>query len=264
MSQYKFQAESNVRAEGARRFKGVGYSGAPVVGAVGLQSRAIVDLSRLTIETPLGVLSEHNPIARAGVLESARVENNQLLIEGRFLESTIGASINRDMEAGFPFQASLGLDGDARRLGEGETATINGRRIEGPILILGPSVVREVTLTSVAADANARVSIAASRAAAFGRGRGRGLGLAKSASAGSMFTMDTLAIELNADPDRLQQLRDAGVIAPDKRGEHGEALYDLHRARDSIERHDRSRRAWLGSAAETTLRQPSLIRMPAR
>jgi len=253
MSQYHFQSDAQVRSQGAGRFKGIGYSGGIVEAAVGIPGKSIVDLARLTIETPLGVLSEHNPIARAGVLESAQVINNELRIEGRFLDSTIGASIRRDMEAGFPFQASLGFDGDARRLGENETAVVNGRSVRGPLLILGPSVVRELTLTAVAADPAATVSVAASRGAAgiFGRGHDRGRGLSRTSS--GPLTLDALSVELGADVSRLRKLADAGVILADGRGEHGEARYDLHRARDEIERHDRSMKAWLGSSAPRTL-----------
>jgi len=69
-----------------------------------------------------------------------------------------------NMANGMPYQASIGiqpLEGGWERLGENETATVNGQEVEGPILILRKGIHHEATITLFGADSNTSTRLAA-------------------------------------------------------------------------------------------------------
>lgn len=132
-----------------RKFSGVANSGMPF-NYEGV--RAIVDLSDINHHDKLPALLLHDRSQRGG-FGTPSVSNHQLLIEGVLLDNEYGRAIAEDADAGFPWQMSAHvLPSDIKELKHGETATVNGQTITGPILVLQQSKIIEISFTPTGVD----------------------------------------------------------------------------------------------------------------
>lgn len=133
-----------------RQFSGVAHSGLPFAY---WDMMAVVDLSTVSSHERLPVLMLHDRDKRAGWGELAIA--TQMEINGQLLNNQHGKEVASDADAGFPWQLSAHLESDTvDELAHGETATVNGQTVTGPMLILRNSACYEVSFTPTGVDTN--------------------------------------------------------------------------------------------------------------
>ena len=97
----------------------------------------------------------HDSSKIVGSTHSIEITEEGLVAEGTFADTDHGREVMKLHESGFPWQASVYVPPkQIERLGEGETAEVNGHQISGPGHIFRKSSLREVTFTSLGADEN--------------------------------------------------------------------------------------------------------------
>ena len=159
----KLTIQASASAEknsGKAKISGVAYSGGTL--SLGWDAPVVVDLAGMTIGDNLPLLAEHwNMIgARLGVI-TAEIADNKLLINGEILADNEDAkNIIAQGKAGGNWQLSIGADVQARELVK-ETREVNGQMIEAPFYLVSKSVLREVSVVAVGADAATEMHIAA-------------------------------------------------------------------------------------------------------
>ncbi len=143
------------------RVMGVAYSGGKMR-LPGWRHPVVVDLAGLEIPDAVPLLTNHENRtgARVGMVK-ARVDGDTLVVEGEILSSSGQArGIVEQARAGAEWQLSIGaevLEWDLVR----SRRSVNGREHEGPFYHVKKSVLREVSVVAVGADASTRMKLAA-------------------------------------------------------------------------------------------------------
>lgn len=150
-------AKPEGEGSGPRRLKGVAYSGEllahPYWGAV------IFDLSTTEAPERMPVLVDHDRSKRAGVATLSIGERIDIT-SGFLLPNDTGSAVAADADAGFPFQLSVHIEPrEVQILSVGESADVNGRKVEGPAAVFRNSQIREVSLTPTGVDANTSATV---------------------------------------------------------------------------------------------------------
>lgn len=136
--------------DATRKFSGVAHSGKPFRHH-GVMN--IVELSSITNQPKLPVLLLHDRAKRAGF--GALDSKEKLNISGYLLSNEHGTAIAQDADDGFPWQLSAHLESQTvDELAHGETETVNGQTVTGPMLILRNSVCYEVSFTPTGVDSD--------------------------------------------------------------------------------------------------------------
>ena len=161
--------------DGSRRpatFKANAYSGGPMTprmaGALSTGTPIVVDLRGMRIarngrQTP--VLFSHDKTDPVGHTNSVTVGTSVraegiLSVPGDSRDKVVGAA--RD---GFRWAISVGVEAtELEALALGETATVNGRTVRGPIYIARKSQLKEISFLAVGADPPASATVSATSA----------------------------------------------------------------------------------------------------
>lgn len=99
------------------------------------------------------VLLDHRTDQPVGYSEKLELNNDGFVIEGVFVENEFSAQVQNLLSQGFPYEASIGIEvGEFERLSDGEFATVNGRRFDGPGVVARHSTYREVSFVVLGAD----------------------------------------------------------------------------------------------------------------
>ena len=149
--------------EDLKQVQGVAYSGGPIR-QFWSEAPIYLNLEGLSIRAQIPLLYNHfnTPESRLGVI-TASIENNQLLIKGGIDQDAPSAKSIIAAGVKIPWQLSIGADPmESERLGANQTATINGREVTGPALIINKASLHEVSVVAVGADADTHLQIAAS------------------------------------------------------------------------------------------------------
>lgn len=134
-----------------RRFKLKAYTGKVV--HLWYWGPYVIDLKGVEAKQQLPVLMDHRADLRVGYSESVKVAGDAITAEGVFLTNENAQQILRDSDEGFPWQVSVGVDHhEVERLFLGETAEVNGQKVEGPCLIARKTTLREVSIVALGAD----------------------------------------------------------------------------------------------------------------
>jgi len=146
------------------RVMGIAYSGAKM-SLPGWRHPVVVDLAGMEIPEQVPLLADHRnqTSTRVGMI-AARVEDSALVIEGEILSSSeVASGIVEQSKAGADWQLSIGAEvRDAELVAKGRSRLINGQSHEGPFYHVKASVLREVSVVAVGADATTRMKVAAS------------------------------------------------------------------------------------------------------
>lgn len=123
-----------------------------------------VDLSGMRMAEQVCLMYNHSydPECRLGVIE-AKNDGKTLTIDGEF--DTGNMLAQRIIRAGrkFNWQLSIGAEnGKVERVDEGTVETINGNTVNGPALVIRESILREVSIVAIGADAKTSMEIKAS------------------------------------------------------------------------------------------------------
>ena len=123
-----------------------------------------VDLSGMRMAEQVCLMYNHSydPECRLGVIE-AKNDGKTLTVDGEFdTGNPLAQSIIRAGRK-FNWQLSIGAEnGKVERVDEGTVETINGNTVNGPALVVRESVLREVSIVAIGADAKTSMEIKAS------------------------------------------------------------------------------------------------------
>lgn len=129
----------------------------------------VIDLAGLDASAKqIGILADHDSTLNGIVGHGeAEVTDGRLLVAGTIVpDSDAARRIVALVRSGFRFQASVGVSpGDYVRVRAGETVEANGKTVKAPetgMLLVRKSVLREVSIVAIGADASTSVAIAAS------------------------------------------------------------------------------------------------------
>ena len=166
-NQYCFQlGQLNVDAQEdgkkKRTFSGVAYSG-EVITDHWYWKQVIFDLDSMQIKGRIPALLEHSSGQRAGAIESHAISyESGLTVSGILLSNEFGAQVASDSDDGFPWQMSVRIEPSSiDEIQAGNTVTVNGKLLHGPITVFRGGRIREVSFCALGADENT-MAVAAS------------------------------------------------------------------------------------------------------
>ena len=166
-NQYCFQlGQLNVDAQEdgkkKRTFSGVAYSG-EVITDHWYWKQVIFDLDSMQIKGRIPALLEHSSYQRAGAIESHAISyESGLTVSGILLSNEFGAQVASDSDDGFPWQMSVRIEPSSiDEIQAGNTVTVNGKLLHGPITVFRGGRIREVSFCALGADENT-IAVAAS------------------------------------------------------------------------------------------------------
>lgn len=150
-------------AGGAKpKVNGTAYSGGKM-SLPGWKHPVVVDLAGMEIPDTVPLLTNHEnkTDSRVGMV-SASVKNNALEITGEIVsESKDAADIVAQSKAGADWQLSIGADVKDCELVQSKRE-VNGATHEGPFYHVKKSILREVSVVAVGADAQTKMQVTAS------------------------------------------------------------------------------------------------------
>lgn len=148
---------------GVPKFSMVAYTGKPIL--VGyFDDPVIIDLEGIALDRQtIPIFYAHDSYKGVGHTESIRVENGELVAEGRISRSNgYAEDVIQSGLKGFPWQASVGGYITGRReLAEGESETVNGRTVEGPATIATHFELKEISFVELGADDDTTATVSA-------------------------------------------------------------------------------------------------------
>ncbi|MCW5775986.1 MAG: hypothetical protein KIS87_06075 [Phycisphaeraceae bacterium] len=195
-------------------FRMVAYTGGPMKVA-GWRHPVVIDLAGLAIPSQSRPIRfGHDAAAGVGHTSAVAVEDGRLVASGMISRDTHAAKeVVASARNGFPWQASVGASVEAFEfLRENQSATVNGREVQGPLNIVRRATLGEISFVDLGADGGTTASIAASgEAAGAGGGRDGGdAGGTPTAGAGGSGTPDPvrdLRAQMAAETDRITAIR---------------------------------------------------------
>ncbi len=155
------EAAAEDKGEQSFRVMGVAYTGGKMR-LPGWRHPVVVDLAGLQIPVSVPLLTNHENRtgSRVGVVRG-KVESGGLVIEGDILSSSGQAKgIVEQARAGADWQLSIGAEVGKSELVRSQRK-INGQVHKGPFYHIKSSVLREVSVVAVGADAATRLKVAA-------------------------------------------------------------------------------------------------------
>ena len=196
------------------KFRMVAYTGGPMKVA-GWRHPVVIDLAGLAIPSQSRPIRfGHDAAAGVGHTSAVGVEDGRLVASGVISRDTHAAKeVVASARNGFPWQASVGASVEAFEfLRENQSATVNGREVQGPLNIVRRATLGEISFVDLGADGGTTASIAASgEAAGAGGGRDGGdAGGTPTAGAGGLGTSDSvrdLRAQMAAETDRIASIR---------------------------------------------------------
>jgi hypothetical protein len=172
----------------------------------------VIDLAGIDASAEqIGILADHDATL-SGIVGHGKavVAGGRLLVQGTITPSTDAArQVVELARAGFRFQASVGVTpSDYERVRPGEQVQVNGRAIKAPasgFTLVKASVLKEVSIVAIGADANTSVAIAASNAD-IGSANGKEKSMSNE---NSTLTADQIRAEALAETNRINAIRRA-------------------------------------------------------
>jgi len=149
-------------AGGNPKVRGVAYSGGKMA-LPGWKHPVVVDLAGMEIPESVPLLTNHEnrTSARVGMV-AARIEDGVLSIEGEIVSSNgQAAGILEQATAGADWQLSIGAEVKKSELVKAGTRVVNGQEHAAPFYHVTESVLREVSVVAVGADASTRLKVTA-------------------------------------------------------------------------------------------------------
>lgn len=145
-----------------RTFSGVAYSG-EVITDHWYWKQVIFDLDSMQIKGRIPALLEHSSYQRAGAIESHSISyESGLTVSGILLSNEFGTQVATDSDDGFPWQMSVRIEpASIDEIQAGNTVTVNGKLLHGPITVFRGGRIREVSFCALGADENT-MAVAAS------------------------------------------------------------------------------------------------------
>lgn len=156
------QAAADEDQQQRPRFSMVAYTGG-VMSVYGW-GPIVIDLEGLKVPSQSRPIRfAHDSRAGVGHTEEIRVDKGRLVASGVISRDTEAArEIIASARNGFPWQASVGVSVDEHETLDAQAmATINGRKVEGPVTIIRRGTLGEISFVDLGADDKTRVRVAA-------------------------------------------------------------------------------------------------------
>ena len=117
----------------------------------------------MQIKGRIPALLEHSSYQRAGAIESHSISHESgLTVSGILLSNEFGTQVATDSDDGFPWQMSVRIEpASIDEIQAGNTVTVNGKLLHGPITVFRGGRIREVSFCALGADENT-MAVAAS------------------------------------------------------------------------------------------------------
>lgn len=147
---------------GAPKFTMVGYTGKVIEVGYGLP--VVIDLKGIDVSRQrIPIFYAHDSYKGVGHTESLRIGDEGLVAEGRISrENQWAADVIASGKNGFPWQASVGgWITNKKTIREGESVEVNGRKIEGPVMLATRFALKEISFVELGADDQTHASVAA-------------------------------------------------------------------------------------------------------
>lgn len=157
----EFQAASGDKKRPT--FSIVGYTGA-VMNVMGFYNPVIVDLTGLKAPSQtIPALRQHDPNRIVGQTDSIKIGENVALTGTVTGDNADAQEVVSQANNGFKWQASIGADPTRREfLESGKRATVNGREVAGPMVIVREANLYEISFVPLGADGQTSANVAAS------------------------------------------------------------------------------------------------------
>jgi hypothetical protein len=140
------------------QFSGVAYSGEKVP-ALGV----VIDVGSTSVPEKMPLLIEHDRGRIAGVVNAATATAGTITVSGKLFSDMEGSDAQRIAQLasrGAVYQLSIGLYGFTEHIvGQGQGIEVNGRRFDGPLVVLRQGKVRETSLVVLGADHQSTVAM---------------------------------------------------------------------------------------------------------
>lgn len=161
-------ADNPLREGSTRRFTiDPAYSGGALPGETArLPLPVVIDLATLQPRNDRLIATlDHDPEKRVGHVEAIDNDGKQLVLQGVVSASSSAADeVVASAAKGFPWSASIEARlPDLKHVARGETVTINGQSLVGPLLVARNALLTGISFVSAGADSAARALVAASR-----------------------------------------------------------------------------------------------------
>ena len=147
-------------------FSAVAYTGGPMYPKLALawNGPVVIDLAGLESNDVQPIHRDHDESRPIGHSTAVANDGRQLMCSGIFsVPCADTTEIVESSKQGFPWRPSVGVKiGQYTTLAAGQTAQINGRIYEGPVLWVKRSTLKEVSLVTIPGDDSATISISAS------------------------------------------------------------------------------------------------------
>lgn len=137
-----------------RTFKGVAYSGLPIVNHW-YWGTVIFDLDTMTVPDRLGMLLDHRSDQRAGSATSHTISYDKgLELSGTLTRNQHGQAVANDSDDGFPWQMSVHIVPNRIEEIEQGPVVVNGKTYQAPLTIFRDSTIRETSFCALGQDKN--------------------------------------------------------------------------------------------------------------
>jgi hypothetical protein len=192
------------------KFRMVAYTGGPMKVA-GWRHPVVIDLAGLAIPSQSRPIRfGHDATAGVGHTSAVAVEDGKLVASGVISRDTHAAKeVVASARNGFPWQASVGASVEAFEfLRENQSATVNGREVQGPLNIVRRATLGEISFVDLGADGGTTASIAASGEAGSGNDGGNaGAAPPPVNGSGTGDPVRDLRAQMAAETDRIAAIR---------------------------------------------------------
>lgn len=152
--------------DGLPSFSAIAYTGGPMFPklAIAWNGPVVIDLAGLESNDVQPIHRDHDESRPVGHSTAVANDGRQLMCAGIFsVPCADTTEIVESSKQGFPWRPSVGVKiGQYTTLAAGQTAQINGRTYEGPVLWVKRSILKEVSLVTIPGDDSATISISAS------------------------------------------------------------------------------------------------------
>lgn len=150
------------------RFSAVAYTGGlmnPKL-AIAWNGPVVIDLAGLVASAVNPLHRDHDESKPVGHSIAVDNDGTRLVCSGVFsVPSTDTTEIIQGARNGFPWRPSVGVKIEQyTTLQAGQSVRVNGRTIEGPVLLVTRSTLKEISLVTIPGDDSATIQIAASNA----------------------------------------------------------------------------------------------------
>jgi hypothetical protein len=152
---------------GPPTFSGVAYSGGIVprhtIKGGKLDADYIIDLSGMTQGRAMKANLDHDRKQRVGHVAKFENDKKQISVEGVLSAATPHRDLIANSDPSYGWNVSIEADlAQPEKLKRGEATTVNGRKVDGPLVIFRKSKMTDIAFVDRGADMGNAITIAAS------------------------------------------------------------------------------------------------------